>query len=254
MAKNKNKRKKKPLFFRILRWFVGVCYGKKGFSGIENIPDEPSIIVGNHAQAHGPMVAELWFPKKKKIWLIGNMMSAKEIPAYAMQDFWPYKPKSVRWIYKIFSYLIAPLFAFVFKNVDGIGVYKDSRIIKTFKQSVESLKDGAHVIIFPECHTEYNHVVNEFQTNFVDLARLYYKNTGKEISFVPMYNAPNLKLTVFGKPIKFDCDKDANLQRKEICDFIKSEITSLAEQLPVHRVVPYANIKKKDYPYSRKVE
>ena len=252
MAKKIKKTKtKKPPFFRFLKWLVGVCYGKKDFAGLENIPKEPSLIIGNHAQVHGPFVAELWFPKKKRIWLIGQMMSAKEIPAYAMQDFWPYKKKSVRWIYKIFSYIIAPLFSYVFKNVDGIGVYKDGRIIKTFKQSVEALKDGAYVIIFPECHTDYNHIVNEFQTNFVDVARLYYKNTGKELSFVPMYNAPKLKLTVFGNPIKYDHLAPIEEQRVKICEYIKKEITRLAEELPVHVVVPYANIKKKDYPCSR---
>ena len=66
-----------------------------------------------------------------------------------------------------------------------------------------------------------------------------------------MYNAHKLKKVVFGKPIKFDANNDIVEERKRICDYLKSEITALAEGLPRHRVVPYANIKKKHYPYSK---
>ncbi len=256
MAKKnkKNKscfQKKKGKFFLFLESMVRFFYGKKEFVGLENIPDEACVIVGNHSQIHGPLTAELLFPKKKYIWLIGHMMSAKEIPAYAMEDFWPYKPKSTRWFYKIVAHIIAPLFAYLHRNADGIGVYKDMRIMNTFKQSVTGLKEGAHIIIFPECHTPYNEIVNEFQDNFVDVARLYYKSTGKELNFVPMYNAPKLKKVVFGKPIKYNANAPVEEHKKEIRDELKQAITNLAKELPVHTVVPYANIKKKDYPKSK---
>jgi len=85
----------------------------------------------------------------------------------------------------------------------------------------------------------------------VDLARIYYKDTGREISFVPMYNAVKLKKVVYGKPIKFDSNKSIEEQRISICEYLKSEITNLAKQLPVHTVIPYENISKKKYPLSK---
>ena len=252
MSKRKNPfRKKKRLFFRFLEKVVDIVYGKKQLIATEKIPNEPCVIVGNHAQIHGPLIAQLHYHRKKYIWLIGHMMSVKEIPKYAMQDFWPYKPKSTRWFYKCLAFILAPLLAYVHINADGIGVYRDTRIINTFKQSVAGLKEGADIIIFPECHTPYNEIVNEFQDNFVDIARLYYKNTGKNLSFVPMYNAPKLKKSIFGEPIKYDHTMQADEQRKVICDYLKREITNLAKSLPVHTVVPYANVKKKEYPKSK---
>ncbi len=250
--KNKsNFQKKKSGFFKFLESVVRTCYGKKELVGLENIPDEPCVIIGNHAQIHGPFTAELLFPYKKYVWLIGQMMNVKEIPTYAIQDFWPYKPKSTRWFYKILSYVIAPICAYVHKNADGIGVYKDMRALNTFKQSVTGLKEGAHIIIFPECHTPFNNIVNDFQDNFVDVAKLYYKSTGKELLFVPMYIAPKLKKVVFGKPIKYDATAPSDEHKKYIRDSLKMAITDLAVDLPVHTVVPYANIKKKDYPKSK---
>lgn len=243
--------KRKSKFFKFLRKIVLFFYGKRKFIGLENIPNEPSIIVGNHSQAHGPLVAELLFPYPKYTWCIGQMMNRKEIPEYAMQDFWPYKKKSVRWFYKIIAHIIARPFAYVFSNADCIGVYKDARLMNTFKQSIAGLKDGRHIIIYPECHTPYNEIVYEFQDNFIDLARFYYKSTGKELSFVPMYIAPKLKTVVLGNPIKYRAEIPVAEQKNVICEYLKGEITSLAKGLPMHTVVPYANIPKKQYPKSK---
>ena len=243
--------KKKPLFFRFLRSIIRLFYKNRKFIGIENIPSEPSLIIGNHAQMHGPLSSEFFFPTKKYVWCIGEMMHIKEVPSYAYKDFWSYKPKCVRWIFKIASYLIAPPISYALSRADTIAVYKDARIAHTFKETVDKLNEGANVVIFPEKHVEFNEIVNEFQDKFIDVARLYYKRTNKELSFVPMYNAASLKTIVFGKPIKFDGTKPIEEQRKVICDYLKEEITRIAKELPAHKVVPYANISKKKYPISK---
>ena len=243
--------KKKPLLFKFIRSIMRIFYKDRKLIGVENIPSEPSLIIGNHAQMHGPLSCEFFFPTKKYIWCIGEMTKCKEVPSYAYKDFWSLKPKWIRWFYKLLSYLIALPCSYALSRADTIAVYKDARILHTFRESVEKLGEGANIVIFPECPTKFNNIVNEFQDKFVDVARLYYKKYNKEISFVPMYNAATLKTIVFGKPIKFDVNKPIEEQRKVICDYLKKEITRLAEELPVHTVVPYLNVKKKNYPKSR---
>lgn len=246
-----NEKAKKPLLYRMIKSTVGLFYGKRTLVGMENLPEEPALIIGNHAQMHSPLACELYFPSPKRIWCIGNMMRVKEVPAYAYQDFWSQKPRAVRWIFKLFSYLMAPLAAYIFTRADTIGVYHDSRIINTFKQTVASLQEGDHVIIFPECPTEYNDIVNEFQDKFIDIAKLYYKRSGKRLSFVPMYHAVRLKTMVLGTPIQYDPAMDSAEERAVICDYLKKEITRLAKELPPHKVVPYQNISGKYYHMSK---
>lgn len=65
-----------------------------------------------------------------------------------------------------------------------------------------------------------------------------------------MYNAVRLKKVLIGKPIKFNPDNEISTERKRINDYLKQEITNLAKSLPIHIVVPYSNIKKKEYPKS----
>ena len=40
-------------------------------------------------------------------------------------------------------------------------------------------------------------------------------------------------------------------QRKIINDYLKDEITRIAKELPRHKVVPYLNLKKKDYKWNK---
>lgn len=236
------------LFYCVIRWFVRLFYPKITLVGTENIPDEPCLLVGNHAQMNGPIIGDLYIPEKRSIWCTGEMMHLKEVPAYAYQDFWSTKPKYLRWFFKLLSYLIAPIAVAIFNQPHIIAVYKDSRILSTFRQTVNALAEGANVVVFPECEQPCTHIVNQFQDGFVDIARLHTRRTGKPLSFVPMYVAPSLKKVCFGPPITYCSENPKNLERQRICDYLTNEITHIAVSLPAHKVVPYSNISKKDYP------
>lgn len=238
-----------PLY-KAIKWLVKLFYPKIEVEGAENLPNEPVMVVGNHTQMNGPIACELYFPGNRYTWCAGEMMQLKEVPAYAYKDFWSGKPKYIRWFYKLLSYIIAPLSVCVFNNAQTIGVYHDTRIIFTFKQTVQRLQEGASVVIFPEHDVPHNHIICEFQNKFIDIAKLYYKRTKKELAFVPLYIAPALKKMYLGKPIRFCADNPMEEERKRICDYLMREITNIAVSLPEHTVVPYNNIPKRDYPSS----
>ena len=234
--------------YKAIKWLVKVCYPKIEVAGAENLPDEPVIVVGNHTQMNGPIACELYFPGNRYTWCAGEMMHLKEVPAYAYKDFWSNKPKCIRWFYKLLSYIIAPLSVCVFNNAQTIGVYHDARVLSTFKQTVQRLQEGASVVIFPEHDVPRNHIICQFQDKFIDIAKLYYKRTKKELSFAPLYIAPTLKKMYLGKPIRFCAANPIEEERSRICEYLMKEITDIAISLPEHTVVPYNNIPKKDYP------
>lgn len=235
------------LCYRVIKFFVWLFYPRTQVVGIENLPDEPCLLVGNHCQMHGPIVCELYFPGKRYTWCAGEMMHLKEVPAYAYKDFWSRKPKYIRWFFKLVSYLIAPISVCVFNNAETIAVYKDGRIMSTFRTSMEALKEGAHVIVFPEHDAPYNHILSEFLPGFVDVARLYHKRTGREVSFVPFYLAPDLRQMVLEKPLRFDAEAPIKEERERVTTKLMEDITQIALSLPRHTVVPYNNVSKKEY-------
>ena len=246
--------KKTSLLYKFIRWLVRLFSPKMKVEGLENLPGEPVIAVGNHTQMFGPIAAELYYPGSHYIWCAGQMMHLKEVPAYAFEDFWSFKPKSVRWLFKIASYLIAPLSVCVFNNAHTVAVYHDTRIITTFRETLKLLQEGASIVIFPEKNERYNNILYAFQDKFIDLGRMYWKKTGKVLSFVPLYIAPNLKTMYLGKPIPFDPEAPIKAERERLCAALMDAITEIALSCPEHTVVPYRNIPKKDYPKNRPLE
>lgn len=241
-------KKKKNLAYRMICRLVWFITPKFKISGTENIPDEPCIIVGNHSHMYGPITAELYTPGDHYVWCAGEMMDLKEVHHYAYEDFWSGKPIYTRWFYKLLSYIITPLSVFIFSNAHTIPVYHDMRVIRTFRQSMDRLKEGNNIVIFPETYEEHNNIVNEFQDRFVDLAKMYYKRTGKVLSFVPQYLAPKLRTIYYGEPVSFDPSAPIEEEREKICAVLMDEITEIATSLPKHTVIPYPNVSKKRYP------
>ena len=116
-------------FFRLIRGLVWLFYPQITVEGIENLPDEPCIVVGNHSQMNGPICGELYFPGKRKIWCASQMMKMKEVPQYAFEDFWSRKPKWQHGFYRLLSYAIAPISSCVFNHAFTIPVYHDTSFL-----------------------------------------------------------------------------------------------------------------------------
>lgn len=235
------------LVFKTVRWLVRLFYGKTHVVGAENLPENNAIIVANHSQMNGPIVGELFMPDNCYIWCAGQMMNTREVPAYAFGDFWSQKPGWTHPFYKLLSYLIAPLASCIFTNARTVAVYHDARVISTFRETVSMLKENKTVLIFPEKDETHNNILYKFQENFIDVAKLYYRRTGTELTFVPMYIAPKLKKMYIGKGIVFNGESNENEERKRIADYISDEITDIARKLPKHTVIPYRNIPKNKY-------
>ena len=240
--------KQVPRLYTIARNMIDFFYPRYEIIGMENIPDEPCLYVANHAQIHGPLVSELKFHVPHYSWCIAEMMDVKLTPDYAFEDFWSKKPAKTHWFYKLLARIIAPPFSFLAKHSHSIAVYHDHRVRGTFRETVDVLQSGGSVLIFPECYDEYNSIVYQFQRGFVDAARIYHLKTGKEIDFVPVYIAPALRKMVIGKPVRYCAENDAPTERERICNHLMEDITALAKALPRHKVVPYPNIKKRNYP------
>lgn len=240
-------KKKTSLLYKIIKGLVRLFYGKMDVVGLENLPKNHAVIVGNHTQLNGPICGELFMEDNCYIWCAGEMMRLKEVPAYAFSDFWSQKSRWTQPFYKLASYTIAPLSVCVFNNARTIAVYRDMRIMSTFKETIKKLQEGANILIFPEKDEKNNNILYQFQENFVDVAKLYYKKTGVSLTFVPIYIAPKLKTMYIGKGIRFDSANSIEEERKRIAGYLSNEITSIARNLPKHTVVPYRNIPKKYY-------
>jgi len=240
-------KKKTSLLFKIVRGMVAFFYGKATVEGLENLPKENAVLVGNHCQLNGPICGELFLPDNCYAWCAGEMMTLQDVPAYAFRDFWSQKPKWMHPFFKMVSYIIAPLSVCIFNNARTVAVYRDMRIMSTFKTSMKLLEEGANLLIFPEKDEKHNNILYAFQENFIDIAKLYYKKTKVKLTFVPLYIAPNLRKMYIGEGIVYNPENGIEEEKERISNYLSEEITRIARQLPEHVVVPYRNLGRKYY-------
>ena len=239
---------KDPLLYRLIVRAIRRLTPKYRLCGTENLPEEPCVFVGNHCQLYGPVAAELYMPRPHYVWCIGEMMNRKEVPAYTFEDFWPEKRRGFAWVYHLLSHLIARPMSYVLSRAHTIPVWRDTRVVTTFRLSVQRLQEGADIVIFPEKHEPYNAVLWQFQEHYADLAKLFYRRTGKALCFVPLYTAPKLGSMHFGEPVRFRPDAPDDEERQRVNEAMMASVTALAASLPEHTVIPYPNIPKNRYP------
>lgn len=243
--------KKTTLIYRILRFFIDLFFPRMHIYGLENLPEEPCVLVGNHSQMNGPLLSELRLDIPHETWCAGQMMNWPEVADYAFTDFWSFKPRWTHPFYRLLSRLIRPLAVCLFNNAHTIPVYHDVRLRQTYRLSVEALNGGESLVIFPEKNEPGNHILYAFQDKFVDTGRFFCKKTGKPLSFVPLYIAPKLKSAYIGRPVPFRPEAPIAQERERICAVLRDEITAMAEALPEHTVIPYRNIPRRNYPKNR---
>lgn len=252
--KTDKKIKKNTLFFRFCAWVARRFHKKSVIEGLENLPDEPCVIVANHSQLHSPLTFELYVNVKRAIWCEGKMMVCREVPEYAEENFWPNATDKQKKHRRFWVKLIAPLVGYIFSHAHTVPVYRDARLMKTFRLSEEALLNGENLVIFPENEIpdENNPVLDHFNLHFVDIAKVYHKKYGKILKFVPAYNCVELKKVVIGKNyVEYDPDIPMNEQRELLCENLRREITDLAQSLPRHKVVPFLTIPKSEWRYSK---
>ena len=78
-------KKKRNILYLLVCALIRLFYRRPEFIGTEKLPDEPCVLVGNHTQMNGPIIAELYFPGRPWIWCAGEMMNCKEVPGYAFK-------------------------------------------------------------------------------------------------------------------------------------------------------------------------
>lgn len=200
--------------------------------------NEPVVFVSNHASINGPLMMTFYFSRKCRIWAIAESLDKVHTRSYAFHDvlvgdgknsfrFW----KFVAGIVKV---MLPPILIY-----NTITVYRDRRILETFRNSTDALKQGYDIIVFGESTERYSEYVNEIQPGFVGLGRMYYKQTGKRLKFYPVYLNKENRLISVGSPIEFDPDMDGEEFRKKTCTFIRDGIDRLGRSMKPHKIIPF---------------
>ena len=220
-------------------WVKIVCFFLRPFMRMKvinkkvvNTKNGPVIFVTNHYEIYGPIVSVLHLPFSVRIWIIHGMLSLDLIEEHIkpgtdkVLKFLPIKCR--RKLVKRFSKIIVN----AMHEFDPIPVYRESLrdLVKTMRESVDALMGGDNILIFPESTNKYKDgEVDKFFTGFAYLGEMYYRKTGKEVTFYPYYISKAKKTMTFGNGVTYNHKNDGFLEKQRIATDLHSEMIRLMD-------------------------
>lgn len=201
--------------------------------GVEKIQEgEPAAFICNHCAIFGPISAVMYLPIKFRPW-INNAMLDKESAKITMSKTYEGKCKFLgRRIKKAFLSWLAGLVAKTLNSFDPIPVIRgvDKRMHNTFDDSVQTLKSGVNLLIFPE-KPELRYDKNSYThlyVGFSKFASLYYKETGKCLKFYPVFTNQKKHTISIAEPVCYNPNNEEREERFRIANEIVSALKSMA--------------------------
>lgn len=193
----------------------------------EPIGDEPVVFLANHMGAVGPMYMAVTFPLRDNvaIWCNEGMMDEKLTVDYVRHDWW-WKPESK--LAPLYSatipYIARAIVPKVLRSAPTIPVYRDTRVMSTMRQSLKALKEGKHIVIFPELPDGYSSHAEQLQMGWLNLVSMYHRATGKALRMVPIHIDQENRVFRVQKGITVDPDIPLSEQEERIERYLAAGI------------------------------
>jgi glycosyltransferase involved in cell wall biosynthesis len=193
--------------------------------------DEPVIFVANHEKNYGPSIMQLFFPIPYHPWIIYNMLDVKECYPYVQETFFKQRLGWPTWLSRVMAKAIAATLVRIMHFTHPVPVYREKpdQIIETFRQSMDILKNGENILIFPENgdSDSYSAEVNQFYDGFIYLAKLYYRQTQKSLVFYPVSINPESHMISVGRMVRFNPFTEYKLESERIRQNLMQQVAYL---------------------------
>jgi len=168
---------------KILRLFIK----RTEFVNLGEQVQPGGIVLSNHAGAMGPFAYELYSGLPLRFWGTYEMNSGFiEVYKYLTRIYYHEKKGWNIHLARLFCLIAAPLVNIYYKGLNLISTYRDLRFRKTLRTSVEVLKNGHNLVIFPEM-SEKGYF--DKLTGFHDGIILFFEYCLKENINAPVYIA-----------------------------------------------------------------
>lgn len=200
------KKYKKRVGVYIIKTFLkGIMY--HSVTGKENVTELPGVFVFNHGEVYGPIAAVVFLPYDIRPWILSKMIDKDEITNHMYEGTF----SKIKWlpvyIRKLIAKALSPIVVWALRSFDPIPVFRGAGrdVIKTFTLSIECLNSGDSILLFPENPEEqYGDKISEFYSGFASLGRMYHRETGKDVTFYPVYASKRSRLLIIGKGITYN--------------------------------------------------
>lgn len=203
-TKEKKFEQNRKRWFKNFKKLLKVRYKKTEFVFHGQKPTNGAIILSNHEGTDAPLSLEMYCDFPVRFWGTGEMnCGLKNMYKYQTKVYYHEKKHWPLWAARLFCLLASPLTHLFYKGLNLISTYQDSRFRETLKESVEAIKNGDNVVIFPEKSDKgYLETLEGFYNGFFVLASQCRK-VGIDVDIYTSYFQKKQHVYIFDKPIKF---------------------------------------------------
>ncbi len=200
-------------------------------------PQGAAVFVCNHGEISGPVTATLFVPWSVRPWVTHQMADKNEIAEYLYTTNFSHQKWIPERLKKGLAYRFAgPILAWMIGSLEPIPVYisDPARLRETFRETVSAMEAGDNILLFPEnsATSEDHHYVREgvsdFFTGFAMIGRLYYRRTGLECQFIPVYCDKKKRTVTFGESVRYDPSALPTDEAERISTVLRDRIRELA--------------------------
>jgi hypothetical protein len=130
---------------------------------------------------------------------------------------------------RTFCLLASPLTNLFYKGLNLISTYKDARLRTTLKESVDALKNGENIVIFPENSEDgYLAELKGFYAGFVLLAEKCLKE-GIDVPIYVSYYKIKEKVYIFSAPENYSQIKAKHPNREDLTNYLLEKCNALGK-------------------------
>ena len=228
-TKEKKFKQKRKLWYRGMKTIMKIKYKEPKFIYLGEKPTSSSILLSNHEGTDAPMSLEIYCDFPIRFWGTAEMNSGlKRLYKYQTRVYYHEKKHWNLFLARLFCLLASPLTLLFYKGLNLISTYQDSRLKNTIKESVDAIKKGENVVIFPEkSDGGYYKQLKGFFAGFVLLAKECEKQ-GIDVPIYTCYYKKDKKEYVFDKPILYSELKTLCSSRDEMAEFLVNNCNKLA--------------------------
>ena len=226
----KKTKKKRKLYFRILKKLMKSRYKEPRFIYLGKEFENGALILSNHEGTDSPMSLEIYCDKPIRMWGTAEMNSGL-IKLYKYQSRVYYHEKK-HWnihLARLFCLIASPLTWLFYAGFDLISTYRDTRLIKTLRESVAALKSGDNIVIFPEDSTNgYLPELEGFHEGFALLCDVC-KRQGLDVPIYVSYFRKSDRTYIFDAPVYYSELSAGGKGRAEIAKALCSRCNELGK-------------------------
>lgn len=167
------------------------------------IPKEPVVYVCRHLNMHGPYTTIKWLPMELHPMILHVFFDKEEnqrhLTEYTFSKRFGKEIKKFSPLAWFMSRITPPLM----HSLQAVPVYRDGlQTINTMKAGLAYLLKGENLIIYPDVQYTAGYETDvEIYDGFLYMGDLYYRKTGKTLSFVPLVIDDDKRTITPGAPV-----------------------------------------------------